>query len=78
MFIYMSLNLYILAYIRRIPTISTNGSKPYGRRLVCKRQSQGYAHAKHFNEYVSMFICFSCPAPFGCPCLRYTPLKKCS
>ena len=44
-----------------------------------------YANAKvkvmptqHFYEYVSMFICFSCPARFGCPCLRYTPLKKCS
>ena len=78
MLIYMSLNSYILAYIRRIPTISTNGSKPCGRRLICKRQGRGYAHAKHFHEYVSMFICFSCPAHFGCPCLRYTPLKKCS
>ncbi len=27
MFIYMSLNLNILAYIERIPTISTNGWK---------------------------------------------------
>ena len=32
MFIYMSLNAYILAYIRHVPTISTNGGKPYGRR----------------------------------------------
>jgi hypothetical protein len=38
MFIYMSLNSYILAYIRRIPTISTNGSK----RMV----GGSYANAK--------------------------------
>ena len=56
MFIYMSLNSYILAYIRRIPTISTNGSKPYGRRLVCKRQGRGYAHVKHFHEYVVQLL----------------------
>ncbi len=44
-----------------------------------------YANAKvkvmptqHFYEYVSMFICFSRRARSWHPCLRYTPLKKCS
>ena len=33
---------------------------------------------KLFYEYVSTILCFSYSARFGRPCLRYTPLKKCS
>ena len=33
---------------------------------------------KLFYEYVSTILCFSHSARFGRPCLRYTPLKKCS
>ena len=33
---------------------------------------------QHFYEYVNILLCFSCPACFGRPQLRYTPLKKCS
>lgn len=33
---------------------------------------------KLFYEYASMILCFSYSARFGRPCLRYTPLKKCS
>lgn len=29
-------------------------------------------------EYVNIIVCFSCPARFNRPYLRYTPLKKCS
>lgn len=34
--------------------------------------------SKLFYEYASMILCFSYSARFGRPCLRYTPLKKCS
>lgn len=44
-----------------------------------------YANAKvevmstqHFYEYVNIFLCFSCHVHSWHPCLRYTPLKKCS
>ena len=47
MFIYMSLNLNILAYIERIPTISTNGSKSHGRRLVNASQAKGKDYASN-------------------------------
>ena len=33
---------------------------------------------KLFYEYVNIILCFSYSARFGRPCLRYTPLKKCS
>ena len=44
-----------------------------------------YANAKvkvmpmqHYYEYVNIFLRFSCRAHSWHPCLRYTPLKKCS
>ena len=33
---------------------------------------------KLFYEYVGTILRFSYSARFGRPCLRYTPLKKCS
>lgn len=33
---------------------------------------------QHFYKYVNMLLCFSCRARSWYPCLRYTPLKKCS
>lgn len=79
MFIYMSLNAYILAHIRRVPTISTNGSEPYvgGQRLVSICQRDGTA-CELYYEYVNIIVCFSWRARFGRAQLRYTPLKKCS
>ena len=54
MFIYMSLNSYILAYIWRIPTISTNGRKTHGRRRVPRSRLSANRYACLPYEYVNI------------------------
>lgn len=78
MFIYMSLNSNILTHIALVPTISTNGWKS----MVSGSQIRPTPKVRIMEitpyEYVNINPLVSCPACFGRPQLRYTPLKKCS
>ena len=67
MFIYMSLNLNILAYIERIPTISTNGSKSHGRRLVTTAKPKVRIMQITPYEYVNINPLVFLPRAFWAP-----------